>query len=61
MKKVVLILVMFCLFSSCKNIAWIGYKKPLENDFVSLGASSNCICSFFGYCTLAADFRITIT
>jgi hypothetical protein len=43
MKKVGLILMMFCLVSSCKNIAWIGYKKPLEKDFESLGASSNCM------------------
>jgi hypothetical protein len=41
--KLLLLLAVTLSLSGCMSIAWIGFKKPVENDFVSLNSNENCM------------------
>lgn len=31
------------IFSSCMNIAWKGYKNPIESDFITVNTNESCM------------------
>ena len=41
--KLLLLLAVTLTLSGCMSIAWIGFKKPVESDFVSLNSNDDCM------------------
>ena len=41
--KLIFIVIASLTLSGCMSIAWIGYNKPVESDFVNLNANENCM------------------
>jgi hypothetical protein len=41
--KLLLLVAVTLTFSGCMSIAWIGFKKPVESDFVSLNSNDSCM------------------
>lgn len=41
--KLLLLVAVTITFSGCMSIAWIGFKKPVESDFVGLNSNDNCM------------------
>lgn len=42
-RTLIFILPLIGLFSGCMSIAWIGFKKPSEGDYVQVNSNSDCM------------------
>jgi hypothetical protein len=42
-QRAFIVLTIMVLSSGCMKIAWMGYKKPQESDFVNLNATNQCM------------------
>jgi len=43
MKKIIILFAITISLSGCMSIAWIGFKKPVESDFVNLNSNDSCM------------------
>lgn len=43
LKKYLLLFFLTLAMSGCMSIAWIGFKKPQSEDYISIGDHSNCM------------------